>query len=241
MKAKMLLLRVSGTTSHKLLIYFLCVICINFLCIILAGEIEDERTAILSPREERMKKARIAKAKKKSASRSFNDEKIDRVIDTFVNQPFNAKEQLKEQMKRLKKDTKDVQWKKVDLEEQFDLLYTSSKFDLCEWWLNVGLKAHPMMYNIVPAIIAEPASNDFQERTFSACTNFDDSLRQRLKEGRFEMAVLLAVNETLLKEAGEVDEGKVKEIINSVMKTFDFDAARDLGIDMDSENLVVED
>ena len=163
------------------------------------------------------------------------------MIESFMNQSFNAKEQLKAQRKRLQQDTKDIEWKKVDEEKDFDILYTSSKFDLCEWWLSVGRKAYPMIYNIVPAIIAEPGSNDFQERTFSACTHFDDPLRQSLKVGRFEMAVLLAVNESLLKKNVVADEKEVNEIINSVVELLQFDAARDLGIDMNAENLVVED
>ena len=62
-----------------------------------------------------------------------------------------------------------------------------------------------------------------QERTFSTCTFFDDPLRQSLKDARFEMAVLLAVNEELL--SGEVtSEDEAKKIVEKVVAKFADDA-----------------
>ena len=84
----------------------------------------------------------------------------------------------------------DIDWEKVKAKET---LYISSLFDLCEWWKNVGRKIHPMIYPVLPSIIALPPSNAFLEHIFSACTWFDDPLRQRLKDKHFEMAVLIAV------------------------------------------------
>ena len=107
------------------------------------------------------------------------------------------------------------------------------------WWLNVGRNAHPQIYQTVPCIIAVPVSNDGQERTFSACTHFDDALRQRLKEGRFEMGVLLAVNESLLNQV-DVDEKRFKEIIKEVIDACGFDGQNDLGIDFESEDFIFE-
>eukprot|EP00957_Ditylum_brightwellii_P209576 15362323-Ditylum_brightwellii.AAC.1 len=60
-------------------------------------------------------------------------------------------------------------------------------------------------------------------------------------DGRFEMAVLLALNEVFLKEAGNVDGERTKETINSVIDICSFDAAWDLETDLDNENLVVDD
>jgi hypothetical protein len=47
------------------------------------------------------------------------------------------------------------------------------------------------------AAVAVPASNGFQERIFSACTWFDDPLRQMQSDGEFERSLLLSINDTL--------------------------------------------
>ena len=113
-------------------------------------------------------------------------------------------------------------------------LCISSKFDLREWWLH-SRSNHSIVYVAVPTLVSLPNSNAFQERTFSTCTYFDDPLRQRLKRERFEMAVLLAVNEALLKT--EVpSEADAKQIVSKVLATFEksplvLDATEMLGLD----------
>ena len=88
------------------------------------------------------------------------------------------------------------------------------------------------IYPVLPAIISVPAANGFLERTFSACTNFDDELCQRLKAGRFEMAVLLAVNECFRRKIASDEE--VKDIVEKAIARFtkspDFNASKDLGL-----------
>ena len=63
-----------------------------------------------------------------------------------------------------------------------------------------------------------------QERTFSTCTWFDDALRQRLKEGRFEMAVLLAVNNAFLEDGSIPSEEEMKKIVEKVVRIYDNDS-----------------
>ena len=100
-------------------------------------------------------------------------------------------------------------WQRVDVE---DVLYISSKFDSLEWWNKVGRVSHKKVFYVAPIIIALPTHNGFQERTFSICTWFDSPVRQRLKGSRFEMAVLLAVNEGLL-SGDSPSEDQAKEIV----------------------------
>ena len=111
------------------------------------------------------------------------------------------------------KESSDVDWNKV---RNNNTLYISSLFDSCEWWRNVGRKHHHLVFLVVSEIIALPSSNGFQERIFSACTWFDNPLRQSLKSTRFEMAVLLAVNESLL--CNKVpSEDELEEIVRNVV------------------------
>jgi len=53
------------------------------------------------------------------------------------------------------------------------------------------------------------------ERIFSTCTWFDNPLRQRLNDEKFEMAVIIAVNECILNEKEPSDERKM-EIVEMV-------------------------
>ena len=64
-----------------------------------------------------------------------------------------------------------------------------------------------------------PASNAFVERIFSACTWFDDPLRQRLKPAHFVMSVLLAVNEAMLIETVPTDE-EAQAIVEVISFTY---------------------
>lgn len=147
-------------------------------------------------------------------------EQSARAVEKYLSQSFVASDQLKAQYEyeRMKKDPKTVDWNRVNDNET---LYISSLFDLREWWLNVGFQQHREIYFVVPSIIAVPGSNAFQERVFSACTFFDDVLRQRLSDMRFEMSVLIAVNENLLNETESVTEERADEIVQHIIDTFE--------------------
>ena len=84
-------------------------------------------------------------------------------------------------------------------------------------------------------------SNGLQERIFSACTWFDNPLRQRLQNKRFEMSVILVVNESLLKcKVPSDDEAKqiVERVIAKFDNSIDFGAELALGLDPDAEDFV---
>lgn len=89
----------------------------------------------------------------------------------------------------------------------------SSMFDLREWWKAGGREKYSLVYLVVPIIIALDSTNAFQERIFSTCTWFDDPLRQSLKDGRFEMAVLLAANDALISKFDTPTEDQAKDIV----------------------------
>ena len=95
------------------------------------------------------------------------------------------------------KDTKDIDWGRV---KDGDILYISSQFDSLEWWKTQGSRKFPEVFRVALPILALPASNAFLERIFSACTWFDDPVRQSLGDQRFEKSILLAVNKDLRKE-----------------------------------------
>ena len=78
-------------------------------------------------------------------------------------------------------------------------------FDLSEWWDKVGCQAYQLIFPAVPLVIPVPSSNGYQERVFSACTYFDGDLKQRLKDTRYEMKVLTAVNEQLVDDLSPID------------------------------------
>ena len=182
---------------------------------------EDDMLEPLTARERLIKSRSEMNAKKKAAvSSSSPMERAKHAVESYMNMKFDAGEELKDQLKRMGKDHKSIDWERV---KKNDTLYISSHFDSREWWVKVGRKVHPLVFLVVPAIIALPASNGFQERTFSTCTFFDDPLRQSLKDARFEMAVLLAVNEELL--SGEVpSEDEAKKIVEKVVAKFADDA-----------------
>ena len=75
------------------------------------------------------------------------------------------------------------------------------------------------------------------------CTWFDNPLLQKLQNKRFEMSVILAINESLLKcKVPSNDEAKtiVKRVIAKFDNSIDFDAKLDLGLDPDAEDFVFE-
>lgn len=210
---------------------------------------EDIEDAFLNPKEKLAKQRRQAS---KSTQVKSASEKASQVVDSWFNMDMNPERELKEQYIR-KNDIKDaskfdwqtvgVDWKRV---RENDTLYISSKFDLREWWKSVGRSSASQFSKIYPVFVivsSLPAANGFQERTFSICTVFDDSLRQRLKPKRFEMAVLLAVNEALRKWEPVSDE-EAKEIVEKVIATFstspEFDAAEDLGLDPEADDFTTD-
>jgi len=161
-----------------------------------------------------MERDQARRAKSRPSKSNASD--IDSLVEDWFSMEFDAENELKEQRKRMKeagrlgKDTKEIDWKLVKAGKT---LYISSVFDLREWWLSMGSNNGSKwrkIYPVVPAVFSIPAANGHQERTFSACTNFDDVLRQRLKEERFEMSVLLAVNKSF---SGEIaDEENVIDL-----------------------------
>ena len=50
-----------------------------------------------------------------------------------------------------------------------------------------------------------PPSNGFQERVFSACTYFECAIQSRQKDEKYEMKVLLSVNERLAADDKLID------------------------------------
>lgn len=162
--------------------------------------------------------ARRAAAERASSSAETPEQRVNAAVEAFFGQVFNAETELRSQRQRMKTGVLDIDFNRVC---KNDALYISEKFDLCEWWLHQvnTEKKHLLVYAAVPIVIALPASNAYQERTFSACTWFDDILRQRLKNNRFEMSVLLAVNSALLKCKVPTEE-EYQAIVDKVQAEF---------------------
>ena len=131
-------------------------------------------------------------------------EDLDAAIKKYVEQvkAIDVVAELKEQVQRLPSKKDHIDWDRVERQE---LLYISSVFDLSKWWHVVGRKTHVIVFCAVPLIILIPSSNAYQERVFSACTYFDNTLRQHLKDQRYEMKVLMAVNEHLMDDLNPID------------------------------------
>lgn len=176
----------------------------------------------------------------------------EEVVDSWFNMTVEPVTLLKEQYARKNAmiDPDKVDWTKVGIDwdrvKANDTIYISSKFDLLEWWKNVGASStsqYRLIFPVVLIVTAVPASNGSQERTFSICTIFDDHLRQRLKPKRFEMAVLLAVNHAFLRSKIPTEE-ECKDIVKKVISTFstdpEFDPEKDLGLDPEAENFTVD-
>ena len=109
---------------------------------------------------------------------------------------------LNKQVQQLSSNKDNIEWEKVD---RRDLLHISSVFDLSEWWHVVGHKAHVIVFHAVPLIISILSSNAHQECVFSACTYFDNTLLQNLKDERYEVKVLMAVNEHFMDDLNSID------------------------------------
>ena len=212
------------------------------------------------------KKLRQLRLKKKQSSPAITqrtqEDYVRNAVDEYLQASFEPKLELKNQCKRMGKYTAsqdddidwhnlddalypkympDIDWDKVN---DFDILYISSKFDLLEWWKNVGSKKHPLVILVALVILTLPPTNAYQERIFSTCTYFDDPLRQNLKFSRFEMSVLLAVNQAFLRNRIPSFE-EVKSIVERVIAMFEkdasiVDAADELGFDVDAENFEAE-
>ena len=87
-------------------------------------------------------------------------------------------------------------------------------------------------------MLACPSANGLQERIFSACTWFDNPLRQSLTDKRFEMAVLLAVNESLL-QCNVPSEEEARKIVARVIAKFDLSIVFDDS--PEAEEIIIED
>lgn len=168
---------------------------------------------------------RVEKARARAAAATSNaatatsspEELINTAVDTWFDQVFDAEAELKAQRQRMNKTCDDIDWERVRRKEA---LYISSVFNLCEWWKCVGRDKYRLVFLTVPSILSVPSANDFQERVFSTCTWFDDPLRQRMKYERYEMSVLLAVNEELLRCKVPSDD-ETEEIVENVLSMFE--------------------
>lgn len=189
----------------------------------------------------RKNKARKQLAKKSSTSSdaSVVEELAEQAVKEFGDSYFDPETELKDQLKRMGKSEDGIDWERV---QNNDTLYISSIFDSLEWWKAVGRNKYPLVHRVVLAILPLPASNAFLERIFSTCTRFDDPLRNALRAKRFEIAVLLAVNEALLDDSGAVPtDDEAQNIVDKVISMFDkpgsgFSASIDLGIDRDDDD-----
>ena len=202
-----------------------------------AGEKASESDPVITPsdtnimtakpkctlsRTERLKQSKAAKVQAEEVRSNKEvdlETQAEKEVEAFFLQKFDPKQELEDQRARMKKGCADIDWKRV---REQDLLYISSKFDSLEWWDKVGRKSHKKVFCVAPIVIALPTHNGYQERTFSICTWFNSPIRQRLEGSRFEMAVLLAVNEALLScDVPTEDEAKeiVKEVVQKVVST----------------------
>ena len=111
----------------------------------------------------------------------------------------------------------DIDWGRVS---KMETLFIFSFFDVCELQLNVGCKPYHLVYILFPSIIVLLPLNGFLEHIFKACTWFDNQLRQRLKDLCFEMAILISVNDSLIRGVVPTEE-KAKAVIASVEAQFD--------------------
>ncbi len=165
-------------------------------------------------RRERLKLKKAAKKTTKTGDETSKSlvARAKEIVDAFFDIDFDVKTELKAQRKRMDKNCDDIDWSRID-----EVLYMSSKFDSLEWWHVGGRDAHKEVFFVALTIIALPSHNGFQERIFSACTHFDSPLRQSLKIDRFEMAILLAVNECIMKCKIPSDE-EAKEIVGRYLE-----------------------
>lgn len=221
-----LLLSYSYSLSHILLLFTT-----------IADQLDIENLS----RQERLK-ARISQslqATRLQRSSSSLEEEVSRAIERYISQPFVPEQELKAQLKRKGKDWKkeSIDWKKVDVAGvDFDVLYISKHFDVAEWWANEGKKLHPLIVLAVPPILSLPASNGHQERTFSVCQHFNNELRQRLKDERFEMSVLLAVNKeyaSLKIPTKEEAVAIIADVISGIQEEVD-------GVNEDERDRIIE-
>lgn len=166
------------------------------------SESEDDMTPC-TPFQAALRRKRLAEKKKKKKAASSNatdDDNIEEVLmkrlQEYLDQAFDPEHELRMQYKRMNKDTSDIDWKRVKGVSP-DVLYISSKFDMLEWWKTQGKTKYWDVFVAGLPTMALPAANAFLERIFSTATWFDDPLRQKLGHERFEMGVLLGVNQDL--------------------------------------------
>ena len=165
------------------------------------SESEDDMTPC-TPLQAALHRKRLAEKKKKKATSSNApgadslEEVLTKRLQDYLNQDFDPEHELRMQYKRMGKDTNDIDWKRVKGVSP-DILYISSKFDMLEWWKTQDKTEYWDVFVAGLPTMALPAANAFLERMFSTATWFDDPLRQSLGHDRFEMGVLLGVNQDL--------------------------------------------
>jgi hAT family C-terminal dimerisation region len=72
--------------------------------------------------------------------------------------------------------------------------YAAPRFDVLQWWRNIGQSVYPKLALAAPIILGKPAHNGYQERVFSLGKYCDNTLRNKMKQENFEMRVLDTVN-----------------------------------------------
>jgi hypothetical protein len=184
------------------------------------SNIEDPRERLKAIRERGMR------ARKANQASSSFDTQVEQAIEQFVTAKFDPELEIKTQQKR-----KGLDWKELDIDwsriKQNDTLYISKYFDLAEWWKSIGKHNHMLISIAVPSILSLPASNGHQDRTFSTCTHFNDKLRQRLRDDRFEMSVLIAANKSMT-SIKVPTETEAKAIIAEAVKKVEASAVIDV-------------
>lgn len=189
-------------------------------------------TSTFSTHAER-KLAKMKKLRDKKKSRTGRPALIEGVkeeVNNFFEQHFDPVQELKNQLERKGKDWKseDIDWGCV--ERGCDVLYISHCFDMAEWWKSVGGKRFKNISFAVPSVMFLPSSNGHQERTFSTCTHFNDELRARLQDEKFEMSVLISANKAMT--AIKIpDENEAKKIISDTISKIE---SEDLGSKLES-------
>ena len=195
-----------------------------------------------------MSKLQLLSLRRKSGSTSSPsasggpslEQRASVVVDAFMSRKVDPILLLQRQLSRTNKGDSGIDWDRV---ESKDLLYISSIFDSLEWWKEEGKILYYEIFVAILGILGLPSTNAHQERTFSTCTWFDDALRQSLKEGRFEMAVLLAVNNAFLEDGSIPSEEEMKKIVEKVVRIYDNDSLRrkdlvELGLDADADDFL---
>jgi hypothetical protein len=74
----------------------------------------------------------------------------------------------------------------------------AERFNIMEWWEDVGKSQYPYIYVLACIILPLPDSNGSQERTFSSATWMDGKLNKRQSDATFQMKVILQQNSAFM-------------------------------------------